>query len=312
MPPSEPKSHHFVQRAYLEGFCDPHPGNKKPFVWVYSPKREVRFQNTKECATENYFYCFQKDGTRSFKVEHAIADLESHSLPLLIRAQKGLLPETPQDRLTLAGYVALALMRTPAARSIFNQAVIDVRVNRLRELANVPGEMEKVLREHKIEFESGEKLDPDEQRQRLKAGKMRAVISDPDWSLRCMFEQTLELQSRLVKMDWTLVRAQRALFLTSDFPLILSDPTLAHLPDSANCPDFLFPISRDTCLAGGGFGREEFVFNDAAQVRKINLALIDRAQRFVFSPFRAPYVRQKLDQSFEAREASKVSDVIEL
>jgi hypothetical protein len=310
VPSSEPKSHHFVQRAYLDAFCDPQPGNKKPFLWVYSPKREVRFQNTKECATENYFYCFEKDGARSFEVEHAIADLENHSLPLLVRPQQGLLPATPQDRLTLAGYVALAVMRTPAARSIFNQAVIDVQVKRLRELANVPGELETVLREHEIK--SGEKLDPDEQRRKLKAGKMRAVIPDPDWSLRCMLEQTLQLQSHFVKMDWTLVRAERAFFLTSDFPLLLSDPSLAHIPDGANSPDFLFPLSRDTCLAGGGFGREEFVFSDAAEVRKINLALIERAQRFVFSPFRAPYVQQKLDQSFEARETSKVSDVIQL
>jgi hypothetical protein len=65
-------------------------------------------------------------------------------------------------------------------------------------------------------------------------------------------------------------------------------------------------------VGGTGFGREDLVDTDAAQVRKINLALIKRADRFVFSPFRAPYVQQKLDQSFEIREVSKVSDVIHL
>lgn len=122
------------------------------------------------------------------------------------------------------------------------------------------------------------------------------------------------MQSRLVKMDWTLIRAKGAFFLTSDFPVLLSNPLQSgHVHKGAASPDFVFPISRDTCLAGGtGFGSEDLVVTDAAQVRKINLALIKRADRFVFSPFRAPYVQQKLDQSFEIREASKVSDVIQL
>ncbi len=314
MPATEPKSHHFVQRAYLDSFSDPQPakGRTGPFLWVYSRKTEVRYQTTKKCATQNYFYCFEKQGARSFEVEHEIADLENHSLPLLVRAQQGALPTSAQDRLTLAGYVALAATRTPTAKSIFNQVAIDAQVNALREIANVPGKLEAVLRER--EMKSGEKLDPDEERRKLKAGKMRAVITERDWSLRCMFETTLQMQSRFVKMDWTLIRAKAAFFLTSDFPVLLWNPLqTGHVHKDANSPDFLFPISRDTCLAGGtGFGSEDLVFTDAAQVRKINLALIKRADCFVFSPFRAPYVQQKLDQSFEVREASKTSDVIQL
>lgn len=214
--------------------------------------------------------------------------------------------------MTLAGYVALAATRTPTAKSIFNQVAINAQVNALREIANVPGKLEAVLGERQMK--SDEKLDPDEERRKLRAGKMRVVITERDWSLRCMFETTLQMQSRFVKMDWTLIRAKGAFFLTSDFPVLLSDPLQSgHVHKGAKSPDFLFPVSRDTCLAGGtGFGREELVITDAAQVRKINLALIKRADRFVFSPFRAPYVQQKLDQSFEVREASKVSDVIQL
>jgi hypothetical protein len=301
--------------AYLNSFSDPQPQRRsaKPFLWVYSAKNEARYQTTKECATENYFYCFDKDGARSFEVEHAIADLENLSLPLLLRAQQGELPASVQDRLTFAGYVALAATRTPTAKSIFNQVAIDAQVNALREIANVPGKLEAILGER--EMESGEKLDADEERRKLKAGKMRAVITERDWSLRCMFEETLRMQSRLVKMDWTLIRAKGAFFLTSDFPVLLSNPLQSnHVhKGTGSSPDFLFPISRHICLAGGtGFGREDLVVTDAAQVRKINLALIKRADRFVFSPFRAPYVQQKLDQSFEIREVSKVGDVIQL
>jgi hypothetical protein len=301
--------------AYLNSFSDPQPQRRsaKPFLWVYSAKNEARYQTTKECATENYFYCFDKDGARSFDVEHAIADLENHSLPLVLRAQQGVLPASAQDRLTLAGYVALAATRTPTAKAIFNQVAIDAQVKALREIANVPGKLEAILGES--ELESSEKRDFDEERRKLKAGKMRAVITERDWSLRCMFEETIRMQSRLVKMEWTLIRAKGAFFLTSDYPVLLSNPLQSgdvH-KGAGSSPDFLFPISRDICLAGGtGFGREDLVVTDAAQVRRINLALIKRADRFVFSPFRAPYVQQKLDQSFEIREASKVSDIIQL
>lgn len=207
----------------------------------------------------------------------------------------------------------MAASRTPTAKSIFNQIAIDAQVNALREIANVPGKLEAILGARQME--SGEKLDPDEERRKLKAGKMRALITERDWSLRCMFEETLRMQSRLVKMDWTLIRAKGAFFLTSDFPVLLSNSLQSsHVhKGTGSSPDFLFPISRHICLAGGtGFGREDLVVTDAAQVRKINLALIKRADRFVFSPFRAPYVQQKLDQSFEIREVSKVNDVIQL
>ena len=314
MPGSEPKSQHFVQKAYLDSFSIPRPGKRsdKSFLWVYSPKKEVRSQTTKECATENYFYCFDKDGTRSFDVEHTLAGFEDHSLPLLLRAQLGLLPESTQDRLTLAGYIGLAAARTPRAKSIFNRVAIEAQVNALRELTNVPGKLEALLREREIE--TGEKIDPDEERRKLKAGKMRGAIEERNWSLSCMFEQTLRLQSRFMEMDWTLIRAERAFFLTSDVPVLLSNPLQSDdVQKPAGSPDFVFPISRDICLTGGGdFGGENLVTTDAAQVRKINLAVIKSADRFVFSPFTSPYVQQKLDQSFEAREASKVSDVIQL
>ena len=175
--------------AYLNSFSDPQPQRRsaKPFLWVYSAKNEARYQTTKECATENYFYCFDKDGTRSFEVEHAIAELENLSLPLLLRAQQGTLPASAQDRLTLAGYVALAASRTPTAKSIFNQIAIDAQVNALREIANVPGKLEAILGARQME--SGERLIPDEELE-AQGRENASAYNRGDWFLRCMFEET--------------------------------------------------------------------------------------------------------------------------
>jgi len=84
--PRQPKSQHYIQRAYLEAFCDPTPNEKKgaPFLWVHSANHAVWRQIPKECAVENYFYCHElDDGQRSFLGETFLADLESASSGVL-------------------------------------------------------------------------------------------------------------------------------------------------------------------------------------------------------------------------------------
>lgn len=311
MPGSEPKAHHYVQRAYLEAFCDPKfPG--KSSIWVYTPNKEIRHQTPSQCAKENYFYCFDKDGARSFEVEQHLAWLEDQSLPVLKEAQLGRLPRTIKDRFTLAGYTALSAMRTPAARAIFDQAIIDDQVERLRDLVNTPGKLEEAVK--KREIKTGEKLDPAEERRKLKGGQMRATQTSRNWSLRMMFEQLEFQQKRIVRMSWTLLRARGAYFLTSDSPVLLMRPVEETdvVPDGAFSPDFFFPISREMALAGGNSMPGSHGDLDASQVRLFNLKLINRASRSVFSPFQAPYVQQKLNQCFEHRESTKKSDVIQL
>ncbi|RZU29805.1 DUF4238 domain-containing protein [Edaphobacter modestus] len=78
--PRQPKSQHYIQRAYLEAFCDQTPNEKTGvlFLWVHSANHAVRRQIPKECAVENYFYGHELDnGQRSFLGETFLADLES-------------------------------------------------------------------------------------------------------------------------------------------------------------------------------------------------------------------------------------------
>ncbi len=313
MPSEEPKAHHFVQRAYLEGFCDPKLNDKTGAsrLRVYSPERPVRTQVPRECAVQNYFYCFDQNGQRNFVIEKTIAEMESASAPVLDAARRGRLPQNATDRLTLAGYIALSIVRTPTAKRIVDQAYVETQVEKLRELIGTPGRLEAYLQEDAQR--TGIKRDADESRRKMKAGRIRAEQTSHAGSLKLMFLQLPVFQERIVEMHWTLLRSD-AMFLTCDQPVTLhtSHGKLARLQPGQIDPDFLFPVSRKFCLAGSSSPTDMYAELCEEQTKVFNIALVRRADRFVYSPFEAPYIQEELDKAHAHRLATAKSDVIQL
>lgn len=313
MPSVEPKAHHYVQCAYLEGFCDPElkDGTGSSRVRVYSPNRSMRTQIPRECAVQNYFYCFDQDGKRNFVVEKTLADMESDSVPVLNAARQGRLPNNLTDRLTLASYIALSIVRTPTAKRIVDQAYIDVNIERFRQLIDTPGQLEAYL--EKEAKKTGIKRDADESRRKLKGGQIRAIQTSHGGSLLMMFQQLPVLQEKIMNTHWTLLRSD-AMFLTCDQPVTLHSPhrKLAHLRPGQIDPDFLFPISRKFSLAGSSTHQDPYGELDKEGTKVFNIALIKRADRFVYSPFDAPYIQEELDKSHRKQMATMKSDVFKL
>jgi len=313
MPSEEPKAHHYVQCAYLEAFCDPELSDKagRPRLRVYSPTRPMRTQIPRECAVENYFYCFGQDGERNFVVEKTLAEMENASAPVLNAARRGRLPNNMTDRLTLAGYIALSIVRTPTAKRIVDQAYIDAHVEKLRQLIDTPGRLEAYL--EKEAETTGIKRDEDEERRKLKGGRMRAVQTSHGGSLLMMFQQLPVFQEKIVRMHWILLRSD-SMFLTCDQPVVLPSPDrkLAHLQPGQIDPNFLFPVSRKFCLAGSSFQIGPYGEVDEEGTKAINIALVRRADRFVYSPFPSPYIQKELDESHRAKAEKMKSDVVQL
>ena len=313
MPGDEPKAHHYVQCAYLDGFCDPelNDGAGRPRLRIYSPNRPMRKQIPGECAVENYFYCFDQDGKRSFEVEKTLADMESDSAPVLNAARQGRLPNNLTDRLTLAGYIALSIIRTPTFKKIVDQAYVDADVEKLRQLIDTPGRLEAYL--EKEAKQTGIKRDADESRRKMKGGRIRVRQTSHAGSLLMMFQQLPVFQERIVNTHWTLLRSD-AMFLTCDQPVTLHSPDrkLTHLKPGQLDPDFLFPISRKFCLAGSSFQMDPYAELDEEGTKAFNIALIKRADRFVYSPFPAPYIQEELDKAHRKKIATMKSDVIQL
>ncbi len=312
MPGDQPKSQHFVQLAYLEAFCDPVPHEKtgSPVLWIHAANQKVRRQIPKECAVENYFYCHEESGQRSFLGEKFLADLETASDDVLKAAQRGNLPTTLRDRFTLTGYAAMSLVRTPTGKRLIDQATIDHSVQQIRDLINDPVRHAEYCAA--MERETGKRMDPKESKRALTGGKVRAVQTNRGWSLRMMAEMLMFFQQRFMGMRLLLIHANDAFFVTSDCPVAVHDPaTMPLLPQGFQSFEMRFPLSREYCLAGTyspGPARLEL---DADQVRNLNRFLVRQADRFVYAPFNAEYIQLELQDSLAKKLATQRDDVIQ-
>jgi hypothetical protein len=313
VPGHQPKAQHFVQQAYLEAFCDPVPNEKTgtPFLWVHAARQPVRRQVPKECAVENYFYCHEDESSeRSFLGETFLADLESASRKVLRAAQSGILPTTLRDRFTLTGYIAMSLVRTPAAKRLLDEATIDHSVQQIRDLINDPVRHAEFC--EAIEKETGERWDPEESKRKLKAGRVRAVQTSRAWSLRQMAEMMLEFQKMFMQMRLLVVHANGAFFLTSDSPVRVHDPATAPLlPDGFQSFEMLFPLSREYCLAGVYSSGPTRLELKADQVHRLNRTLVRQSDRFVYAPFDDAYIQEELQESQRIKNLIKRDDVIQ-
>ena len=312
MPGDKPKAQHYVQRAYLEAFCDPIPHEKtdSPVLWVHSANQPPRRQIPKECAVENYFYCHQDEtGGRSFIGEKFLADLESASADVVKAAQAGVLPTTLRDRFTLTGYVAMSLVRIPTGKKNIDQATIDHNLQEIRDLVSDPVRHAEYRAE--MERRTGERMDPEESRRALSRGKVRAVQTSRGWSLRMMAETMMSFQQRFMNMRLLLVRANDAFFVTSDCPVAVHDPSTAPLLS----PGFLsfemrFPLSREYCLAGTYSSGPTELQLASDQVEKFNRFLIRQAYRFVYASFDADYIQRELADTQASRVANRRDEAI--
>lgn len=312
MPGNKPKSQHYVQLAYLEAFCDPVPHERTgaPFLWIHAANQRVRRQIPKECAVENYFYCHEAEGQRSFLGEEFLADLETASDDVLKAAQRGSLPTSLRDRFTLAGYVAMSLVRTPASKRLIDQSAVDLSVQQIRDLISDPIRHAEYCAE--MERETGEKVDPEESKRKLRGGKVRAVQTSRGWSLRQMAELMMQFQEMFMRMRLLVLHASDGLFLTSDCPVRVHDPSTAPLlPPNFLAFEMLFPLSRGYCLAGTYSAGPTRLELGADQVRNINRLLVRQADRCVYAPFDAEYIQAELRNSFGRRELTQPSDVIQ-
>jgi hypothetical protein len=76
----EPKRHHFVQRAYLDGFTDPRSNR----IWRYIVGKVPAISGTEEVAVQNYYYCHEENGERKYLDACSRANRNQANLPLAV------------------------------------------------------------------------------------------------------------------------------------------------------------------------------------------------------------------------------------
>jgi hypothetical protein len=298
MPGQEPKAHHFVHRAYLEGFQD--PSREKlgaPSLWVYIPGKSPFPQRPARVAKRNYYYCLPEGEGRNFEVEHALQKLEDAALPALRHLRVGKFDLIPDDRLTFAGYVAMSCVRVPIFEKWINRFTLLQEAKRLEFITHNRKALEWLAR--KFEEETGEHTDPEDLRRKLTGGNVVLSQSNRGWTIRNMFEFTMNLQELIFNMNWTfLIAREDDGFLTSDNPVAVHDPIQrsgnAGFTSSREA-FFLFPLSKHVCLRGAHTSGPSSSELDAASVRAVNKAIIERVDSQLYAPFRSEAVQRLLN-----------------
>jgi hypothetical protein len=309
---SEPKQHHYVQRAYLDGFIDPEYEKRgESYLWAYMPKKSPFRQKPERIAKRNYYYCFERDNERRFDIEHALQKFEDVSLAVLKKLRSAQFNVNSEERLTFAGYMALSYTRVPTFERIIDRfTAIHEALEVERFAANI--ENLKFMAKEESEL-TGQKVTPEEIRGRFTGGNVIVTQSSREWSLSQMIRVTMMIQQIVVNMRWIFLVAPDGDvgFLTSDNPVSLFDAPHVDVPGTGflSSPDtyLTFPVSRAICLLlNHRAGVPQAVTRvGSARVREINKGTILRADTQLYAPFQSEKVQRLLDSVVSARPAPK-------
>lgn len=251
---NQPRRHHFVPRFYLDGFC----ADDAQRLAVYDRVRNAyRAQRPSEVAHRRDYYAYEDEqGNRFFDIEAALGEVEAAASHSVRRVDNG--DElTDDDRMTLATYVAFQYTRTPAYAAWLE-----------------------AFRAHGGGREEVEAL-PEPQDQ----GVERAE------AVGAMLRHAPRFAQVFLRLNWTIWRrnSERISFVTSDSPVcrVWRDQPEEGVYAGAGflSPDVitLLPLSQVSALAMSGIGdRLDRRLLTRDQVRRVNIAVVDQAQHYVF------------------------------
>lgn len=304
----KPKAHHFVHRAYLEGFIDPEMSKGESRLWVYMPGKTPFRQRTERVAKRNYYYCLNAEANRDFQVEEALAKLEDAALPILRNIRGGDFAMVADDRLTFAGYISLSFTRVPTFERAMNRISNLITARALQAAAQNESIMQQAAEERSKE--TGKRITAAEFRRQLTAGSVELKQTNRGWSIRMMFQTMLHLQIEIEKMHWSFLEAPAddPGFLTTDNPVCLYSPLVpqsGRLGFASNkAAHFAFPLSRSLCLIAGNVPMPVNQKPNAAKVREINTVNIGCCDRQIYAPFESGKVQRILDELVTDRKTA--------
>jgi len=233
------------------------------------------------------------------------------------------------ERMKLSLYMAIAMLRVPAARQFWEKVHGDLEEQRMLVAARTPGVFERAVKQ--IETQSGRKSKATPQELREFFLKRRYVIKvNPVVSLQILLTQAPQLTPIFSHMRWTILTTNGERFLTSDNPVVYVDPTRQHSPWGVallnECVELTFPISAQRCLLAthdpvfreqvirAGLSRSpearrtilayepEMSYKTVSDdiVREINRRTIFAASRWLFSSTNTDSLREFVGQHFPA------------
>ena len=277
-----PKRHHFLPKSYLDGFT------RDGLVWLFDRElNEYRRQQPLNTAVIKNFYVFEnKQGQKDYSLETFFSQIEGNAKSA-IRDLEADAEISPDQRLNLAAFIALLMVRSPKFDKEANE-IADKAAKHIVKHAVPTVEAAGELVKRHSEKSGGEKIS---------AESMFKFIHDEQFKMELnrntviglMLESVQNVSFEVAMMDWLVVHAHpKTSFITTDEPIGFivpenfrqtGEPVLGLV--SHKISKFV-PLSQSVGIIigkfGGGFGHIGF---DREQVRELNQIVAIESDRYV-------------------------------
>jgi len=251
---------------------------------------EVRVQNPLNTGVIGHFYTMEDtEGRKRFELEQLLSEYEDKASPV-IRKLTAKEEINADERTDLAIFVALAAFRTPDlvdSVKAFNSNLIGDMARRM--FVDVD-EVKAQMRGKPYAPSTEEELEADARMLvEVAQGGQYEVTTNHAWAVGTAMKMAFNIAPILAGRDWAVVHRdnEKKSFVTTDAPVLLT--TVAPRENSFWGIGFgntdalvLFPLTGSCVLVMyGNTGDLQHRTAGVEQVRRMNLALADRCQRFV-------------------------------
>ncbi len=217
---NQPRRHHFIPRFCLAEFAD---ANDK--VWTYDSLGErPRSSAPEKTGFERDFHTVTAEGGPDLTVENDIAKWESAAAPIYRQLADGK-EITSDDRQIMAGFFALAYLRSKRHRRSYAEGYGLVMQRLVQKLAEKPNAFDVALNEvgdaMERQFTDDKKI---AHRQEMADWRGYRIEVSREATLP-VFSAHPALADEIAGMRWSVLEAKGEQFILSDSPLILANPT---------------------------------------------------------------------------------------
>ncbi len=276
---TDPRKHHYVQRAYLHRWSD-----ESGDIYICDLSNgNIHKGPAKSAAWEKYYYCLEDPAHPEyrFEIEEFLGrDIESPAGPLIDKLDS----ETElsrEEKSHLALYIAFQKTRVPFFEKFSNELAEKFDKEGLLKVLNNEPLFEKFMAEHAEKYKNLAKV-PSREEMIKAIEENRVQMKYPRaHSLKNMLQIALPLSDLYAQRQWILLEAKTSTFITSDNPAV----TISLMrKDGGMVGETTFPLSPSHCtlIDQENTGKFAVIEEDMDGVQEINRRTLLHATRYLF------------------------------
>lgn len=283
------RRHHTVPRFYLERFACPH--RKGRLLVLDASTRKHFHAKPEDVAVERDFNRVEADGVEPDALEAALGEIESEFSQAVRRTVDGKRFASEEDKIVIANFAAVLMIRNPRLRSLMAKLHEDVAKQALRLQVADKGRWEKIEARMKADgyLDGKPAVDYEE---------YKKYIEDDQYDIRFPREYYIAHEIKLLqsipqlvaKRGWHVLIASGSSggFLCCDHPaaLVWADSQMANSPYSPGLgvagTQLLLPLSTNIAISGAFEHNDGVVNLNDRQVAAFNGTTVLGSRRQVY------------------------------